>query len=41
MGVVQEQIDAGAITEADAPAYEDLVDPSVYDEAAELVKSTS
>jgi NitT/TauT family transport system substrate-binding protein len=41
MGVVQEQIDAGAITEADAPTYEDLVDPSVYDEAAELVKSTS
>jgi NitT/TauT family transport system substrate-binding protein len=40
MGVVQEQIDAGAITEADAPTYEDLVDPSVYEEAAELVEST-
>ena len=41
MGVVQEQIDAGAITEADAPTYEDLIDPSVYDEAAELVESTN
>ncbi|MCV2488851.1 ABC transporter substrate-binding protein [Geodermatophilus sp. YIM 151500] len=41
MGVVQEQIDAGAITEAQAPSYEDLVDPSIYEEAMELVESTS
>lgn len=41
MGVVQEQIDAGAITEADAPTYQDLIDPSIYDEAQELVESTN
>jgi NitT/TauT family transport system substrate-binding protein len=39
-GVVQEQIAAGAITEAQAPSYEDLVDPTVYDEAMELVESS-
>ncbi len=40
MGVVQEQIDAGAITEAQAPSYEDLIDPTIYDEAVELVESS-
>jgi NitT/TauT family transport system substrate-binding protein len=39
-GVVQEQIAAGAITEAQAPSYEDLIDPTVYDEAMELVESS-
>ena len=38
-GVVQEQIAAGAITEAQAPTYEDMIDPSVYEEAMELVES--
>ncbi len=41
LGVVQEQIDAGAITEANAPTYEDLIDPSIYEEAVELVESTN
>jgi NitT/TauT family transport system substrate-binding protein len=40
-GVIQEQIDAGAITEANAPTYEDLIDPSIYDEAQQLVESTN
>jgi NitT/TauT family transport system substrate-binding protein len=41
MGVVQEQIDAGAVTDANAPSYEDLVDPSIYDEAVQLVEANS
>jgi NitT/TauT family transport system substrate-binding protein len=41
MGVVEEQVNAGAITEAQAPSYEDLVDPSIYEEALELVESTN
>jgi NitT/TauT family transport system substrate-binding protein len=41
MGVVKEQVAAGAITEAQAPTYQDLVDPSVYDEALALVESTN
>jgi NitT/TauT family transport system substrate-binding protein len=41
MGVVKEQVAAGAITEAQAPTYEDLIDPSVYDEALALVESTN
>lgn len=41
LGVVQEQIAAGAITEAQAPTYEDLVDASIYEEALELIESIS
>ena len=41
MGVVQEQLAAGAFTEAEAPAYEDFVDPTIYPEALELVESSS
>lgn len=40
-GVVQEQINAGAITEGEAPSYEDLVDLSIYEEAMQLVESTN
>lgn len=41
LGVVQEQIDAGAVTEDNAPAFEDLADPSIYPEALELIESTN
>jgi NitT/TauT family transport system substrate-binding protein len=41
LGVVQEQVAAGAITEAEAPSYEDLIDPTIYDEAQELIASTN
>ena len=41
MGVVQEQIAAGAITEAQAKTYQDMVDESIYEEATELVESTN
>lgn len=41
LGVVQEQINAGAVTESNAPSYEDLVDPSIYPEAMDLVESTN
>lgn len=41
MGVVQEQLDAGVFPEAQAPTYEDLVDPTIYEEALELVESTN
>ena len=41
LGVVKEQIAAGSFTEAQAPTYETMVDPSVYQEALDLVESTS
>lgn len=40
LGVVEEQVAAGAITEAQAPTYEDMIDPSVYEEAMALVESS-
>ncbi|WP_158228363.1 ABC transporter substrate-binding protein [Pseudonocardia sp. MH-G8] len=40
-GVIDEQIGAGAVTEAEAPAYEDMVDLSIYEDAMELVGSTN